>query len=89
VSLDGVGEVYECVRGVEGGYQKLINTISKLKELNNEVEFNFSIGSTLSGLNVYDAYNLHEVANSLDVNINFVVAALSESYFDNKNLLII
>lgn len=86
VSLDGVGEVYECVRGVEGGYQKLINTISKLKELNNEVEFNFSIGSTLSGLNVYDAYNLHEVANSLDVNINFVVAALSESYFDNKNL---
>jgi len=86
VSLDGVDEVYECVRGVEGGYQKLINTISKLKELNNEVEFNFSIGSTLSGLNVYDAYNLHEVANSLDVNINFVVAALSESYFDNKNL---
>ena len=86
VSLDGVDEVYERARGVEGGYQKVINTISKLKELNNELEFNFSIGATLSGINIYDAYNLVQVANSLDIDINFVVAAMSESYFDNKNL---
>jgi MoaA/NifB/PqqE/SkfB family radical SAM enzyme len=62
ISLDGVGAVYERVRGVPGGYQKVINTITALKELNQEVEFQFGINPTLSALNVYDAYNLMEVS---------------------------
>ncbi|MCI0696945.1 radical SAM protein [candidate division KSB1 bacterium] len=87
ISLDGVEGVYERVRGVPGGYQKVINTLIALKKLNQEIEFQLGIGSTISALNVYDVYNLIEVSKKLEVGINFVVAALSDSYFNNANLL--
>jgi glycosyltransferase involved in cell wall biosynthesis/MoaA/NifB/PqqE/SkfB family radical SAM enzyme len=86
ISLDGVDEVYEHTRGIPGGYKKVINTLLALKELNKEVEFQLGIGSTISALNVYDVYNLIEVSEKLELGINFVVAALSESYFNNTNL---
>ena len=87
ISLDGVDEVYERVRGVKGGYQKVINTLTALKELNKEVEFSLGIGTTISGLNIYDVNNLIEVSKKLDIGINFVVATLAESYFNNADLM--
>ena len=86
ISLDGVGEVYERVRGIPGGYPKVINTLLALKKLNKEIDFNLGIGSTISAMNVYDVYNLMNVSKELEIGINFVVAALSSSYFNNENL---
>ena len=86
ISLDGVDNIYDKVRGVPGGYKKVYNTLLALKELNKEVEFQLGIGSTISALNVYDVYNLLEVSEKLDIGINFVVAALSDTYFNNSNL---
>jgi MoaA/NifB/PqqE/SkfB family radical SAM enzyme len=86
ISLDGVDGVYERVRGVKGGYEIVVRTLSGLKELKKEVDFQLSIGSTLSGLNIYDARNLLTAAHDLELDINFVVAAMSESYFNNKDL---
>jgi MoaA/NifB/PqqE/SkfB family radical SAM enzyme len=86
ISLDGVGNIYETTRGVPGGYEKVIATIKALKELNQKVEFQLGIGTTISALNVYDVYNLIEVSEKLEVGINFVVAAFSESYYNNTNL---
>lgn len=87
ISLDGVHDIYERVRGVRGGYQKVLDTLIALKKLNQDVEFQLGIGSTISALNVYDVYNLIEVSKKLDVGINFVVAAVSESYFNNADLV--
>ena len=86
ISLDGVEGIYEHVRGVKGGYQKVINTLTALKELNKEVEFSLGIGTTISAMNVYDVNNLLEVSEKLDIGINFVVAAFSDSYYNNSNL---
>ena len=87
ISLDGVEDVYDRVRGVPGGYKKVINTLVALKKLNQEIEFQLGLGSTISGLNVHDVYNLIEMSKKFEVGISFVVAALSESYFNNANLM--
>jgi MoaA/NifB/PqqE/SkfB family radical SAM enzyme len=69
ISMDGVEGVYDRVRGVPGGYQKVINTLVALKKLNQEVEFQLGIGSTISALNVYDVYNLIEVSKKLELGV--------------------
>jgi MoaA/NifB/PqqE/SkfB family radical SAM enzyme len=86
VSLDGVDNMYELTRGITGGYEKVLDTITALNELSSEFEFNIGIGTTISAINVYDVYNLTEVSEKLNVGINFAFAALSESYFNNLNL---
>jgi len=86
ISLDGVGEVYDRVRGLPGGFQKVLETLAALKELNKEVEFQLGIGSTISALNVYDVHNIVRLSEELELGVSFVVAAFSESYFNNLNL---
>ncbi|MBI3321589.1 MAG: radical SAM protein [Candidatus Omnitrophica bacterium] len=86
ISLDGVGEVYDRVRGVPGGYQKVLTTLHALKQLNQEIEFQLSVNPTISALNVHDLDNLLDVSKQLEVTINFTVAAFSASYFNNLDL---
>jgi MoaA/NifB/PqqE/SkfB family radical SAM enzyme len=86
ISLDGIGEVYERVRGVNGGYPKVIKTLIALKELNKDVEFNFGIGATISNLNAHDLDNLVGLSRELELGISFAVAALAGSYFNNLDL---
>lgn len=87
ISLDGVEGVFEKVRGVPGGYAKAIATLVELKRINRDIDFQLSINPTLSALNVYDVPNLMDVSRKYDVDINFVLVALSESYFNNAGLM--
>ncbi len=86
ISLDGVGEVYDRVRGVPGGYQKVLNTLHALKQLNREIEFQLSVNPTISAMNVRDVHNLVGVSKRLELGMNFFVATFSESYFNNLSL---
>ena len=84
VSLDGVGECYEKVRGISGGFARVVATLNGLKELKDEVGFVFGIGSTISSLNVRDIPQLIEISRKTNIDINFVIAALSDSYYKNS-----
>jgi MoaA/NifB/PqqE/SkfB family radical SAM enzyme len=86
ISLDGVGEVYNRVRGLPDGFRKVLDTLAALKQLNNEVEFQLGIGATISALNVYDLYNIVRLSEEQELGLSFAVAAFSESYFNNLNL---
>jgi MoaA/NifB/PqqE/SkfB family radical SAM enzyme len=86
ISLDGTGDVYERVRGVKGGYPKVLKTLIALKELSKDIEFSFGIGTTISNLNAHDLDNLVALSRDLELGINFAVAALADSYFNNLDL---
>jgi len=86
ISLDGVGEVYEEVRGVPRAYNKVLKTIHALKTLQDEVDFNLAIGPTISALNVRDMENVRMLGKELDITTNYGVAAYSDSYFNNTEL---
>lgn len=87
ISLDGVGEVFDQVRGVPGGYQKVITTILALKKLNQDIEFSLHINPTITALNVYDCYNLVKVSRELEIGINFVMGIFLETYYRNTDLI--
>jgi MoaA/NifB/PqqE/SkfB family radical SAM enzyme len=86
LSLDGLGDVYKRVRGVPGGDKKVINTLVALKEASREIEFDISIGPTISGLNVYHMDELVQLGKKYEVDIAFQIAALSETYYNNADL---
>jgi len=86
LSLDGLGDVYKRVRGVPGGDKKVTNTLVALQKVSREIEFDVSIGPTISGLNVYHMGEMVEFSKKYDVDIAFQIAALSETYYNNADL---
>ena len=79
VSLDGVAEVHEQVRGVPGIFQRVEKTLRELKELSCLYPFlSVSLNATITRLNIHDLENLRSFSKEVGVGINFTLAALSE-----------
>lgn len=84
ISLDGIGEIHDQVRGIPGGFQKVMATIKILKELGvKDLHLAFTAGD----------YNINELPKvyqlSRQLGMEFTIAAIhnAESYFntvDNK-----
>lgn len=84
ISLDGIGEIHDQIRGIPGGYEKVIKTISVLKQLGvRDLRLAFTAGD----------YNINELSKvyklSKELGAEFSLAAIhnSENYFniiDNK-----
>ena len=60
VSLDGIGKKHDTIRGVPRHFEKTMQTIQYLKDLQEKKNFKLSLGTTISNFNVED---LHEIAN--------------------------
>jgi MoaA/NifB/PqqE/SkfB family radical SAM enzyme len=79
ISLDGIGETYERVRGMSDIFVNVEKTIKELKELMSLYPF-FSMGinMTISKLN-YDAIEeVRKYVTEQGLGINFTLAAISE-----------
>lgn len=62
VSLDGLGETHDRIRGVPGNYQKALATLAKLKELRaREPRLTLSLVTTLMRDNLEDVKQLMEM----------------------------
>jgi MoaA/NifB/PqqE/SkfB family radical SAM enzyme len=58
----------------------------QLKQVAREVLFDVGIGATISPCNATDGENLRRVADALDLDLVFVIATLSDSYYNNADL---
>ncbi len=83
-SFDGIGKMHDEIRGVPGNFEKLIDTIERLKKLREEYKYlHVGVGTVISRFN---APHLHEIlayAKNLDVDtyIN-EVAEEREEFFN-------
>lgn len=84
ISLDGIGEIHDQIRGIPGGYDKIRKTITMLKALGiTNLRLAFTAGD-------YNINELHKVYNlSKELGVQFTLAAIhnAENYFntvDNK-----
>jgi MoaA/NifB/PqqE/SkfB family radical SAM enzyme len=59
LSLDGIGEQHDEIRGVKGNYEKSIKTYNALRNLNHE-NFELGIHTVISIFNVHDFPNIYE-----------------------------
>jgi MoaA/NifB/PqqE/SkfB family radical SAM enzyme len=86
ISLDGIGETHDRVRGVPGAFQKVMESIQFMKELQKTIPFNMSIDPTIFSMNVQEMQQLKDLAEQLNLPITFQFAAVANDYYHNQNL---
>lgn len=84
LSIDGVGEVHDRIRGVPGAYGKVLETLRGLKE--NFPDIGLNISFTLIESNWEQVWPLFEVSRELGVGFSFRFAQTSGSYYQNDEM---
>ncbi|MFH1778042.1 MAG: radical SAM protein [Candidatus Omnitrophota bacterium] len=79
ISIDGVGETHERVRGVSGIFTKVEQTVEGLRELMRLYPF-FSLGfnMTISRINYHVIEEVRKYAKQKGIGVNFTLAAISD-----------
>ena len=78
ISIDGIGEKHDQIRGVEGAYQKAMATLMRLQELGFK---NVRIGFTAMNDNVHEMKAVYDLACLMGFQFTTSVAQNSEIYF--------
>jgi MoaA/NifB/PqqE/SkfB family radical SAM enzyme len=86
VSLDGVGETHDKVRGVPGAFEKVMENVKFMQQLQKDVPFNMSLDPTIFSMNVHELQKLDDLADRLKLPITFQFAAVADDYYHNSNL---
>jgi MoaA/NifB/PqqE/SkfB family radical SAM enzyme len=86
VSLDGIAETHDKIRGVKGAFEKVMGNIAFMKELQKKTPFNMSIDPTIFSMNLHEMQKLNELAQRLDMPITFQIAAVANDYYHNGDM---
>jgi len=95
VSLDGIEDTHDKIRGVKGGFKQCIETINMLSRLSERYPLKISIGTVIQPLNLYQIDELESLANNLGIPINFQplmfdqffnIASASDLRFSNDDI---
>jgi radical SAM protein with 4Fe4S-binding SPASM domain len=82
VSIDGIGELHDNIRGVKNAYASVINTLKSLKELRIR---DLGIIITISDINLREMGKVYEIAKEKKVKFNCQVAHSSDFYYEKDN----
>jgi len=82
ISLDGVGEVHNRVRGISGAFQRTWRSIQWIRD---ETSIDLVIGATLSPYNVNEAFDLWHFCVREGIPTDFRIATVIER-LGNRNL---
>jgi MoaA/NifB/PqqE/SkfB family radical SAM enzyme len=67
-SIDGVGELHDEIRGVRGNFERLLQTIDRLKRVEREYEnFHLELGTVVSNFNIDHLNEIEDFVHSLGV----------------------
>jgi MoaA/NifB/PqqE/SkfB family radical SAM enzyme len=86
VSLDGIGETHDKIRGVKHAFEKVMENIEFLKRLQKEVPFTMSIDPTIFSMNVHEMQKLKDLADRLQMPITFQIASMADDYYHNTDI---
>ncbi len=79
ISIEGMQKINDELRGREGGFQKGVSTLRKLKEMGIK---DIGFGITVSNHNSADMLELYELSKELDM--EFATAAFHNSFYFHK-----
>jgi MoaA/NifB/PqqE/SkfB family radical SAM enzyme len=86
VSLDGIGDTHDKIRGVKGAFNKVMENIEFMKRLQKEVPFNLGIDPTIFSMNIHEMQKLKDLAERLNMPITFQIAAVADDYYHNADI---
>ncbi len=81
ISIDGLGEMHNEMRGIPGGFDKAIDTVKKLKEIGVK---KLRLAFTATDKNVNHLSKVYNLARELGVEFTHSFAQSSEFYFGGK-----
>lgn len=84
VSLDGIGEAHDYIRGIKGFYEQVIKTVQGLKEIGVK---NLGLSFTIMERNAGELKAVYDLAKSKNLELALALVQNSEIYFqksDNK-----
>lgn len=81
ISIDGLGEMHNELRGIPGGFEKAITTVKELKKLGMT---NLRLGFTLLEKNVNQMSKVYDLSRELGVEFAHSFAQSSDIYFGGK-----
>jgi Fe-coproporphyrin III synthase len=81
VSIDGLGEMHDEMRGIPGGFNKAMATVAGLKELGMT---NLRLGFTITERNIGHLKKVYNLSRELGVQFTHSFAQSSEFYFGGK-----
>jgi len=82
ISLDGIGQAHDMIRGIENGYVLALSTIDALKK---EGITNLKIGFTIGDYNIQELRKIYGLSRELGVELTIAAVHSSENYFSKKN----
>lgn len=85
VSMDGIGEKHNEIRGVKNGYNKVLMTISRLKAMGVK---NLKIAFTLGNYNVKELASVYALAEFFGLEFSLALVHSGENYFSKYNAVI-
>ena len=86
ISLDGVGEVHERIRGIRGGYARVRETLERLMQLQKVVAaLRISLSTVVQPLNLENLPELRRLAATLGLPITFSPIVMSGAYYANQS----
>jgi MoaA/NifB/PqqE/SkfB family radical SAM enzyme len=86
VSLDGVGEAHEKIRRVWKAFERSMETVRAMQQIQKRKFFNFGVSFTFTGQNIEDGEKLYEFCKKENLNVVFAIARYSELAFGNMDL---
>ncbi len=80
VSIDGMNDTHDTIRGIPGGFVKCVQTLELCRDAGVR---DLGIGFTLLDANVHELEQVHQFAESRDLQLSITVALDSPIYFGN------
>jgi len=84
ISLDGIGEIHDQIRGIPGGYNKVMATMAMLNDLGVK---NLRLAFTAGDYNINELDKVYKLSKELGVQFTLAAIHNAENYFnsvDNK-----
>lgn len=86
VSLDGIGNLHDDIRDTPHAFDKVNNTISKIRQMQLRHKVRLGINCTIIPKNLYDVYNVYNWCAQQNLDVKFIVASCAENYYGNKDV---
>ena len=84
VSIDGIEETHDAMRGVEGCYQEVVRTLQRLSALRKEhPSLTLTVGMTLTPLNYKELWDVFALSRGHDADFSFRPVNFSDIYYRN------
>ena len=86
-SFDGVGEKLDEIRGVKGNFEKVLDTLARLKTIKKQYpNLDVNLGTVISKFNINDIVEISDYAHKLyaDIYINEIAEQRSELFTVNE-----